>query len=168
MLAAQLLSCVTTGCSSPARGGEEIRMPAPDFALSDVQNRLIRISDFKGKVVVLDFWATWCGPCRAEIPWFNDLARRYRDRGLVVLGVSMDEKGWTAVVPFVKDLQVEYPVVLASAAPVQAYGVGPPPTTFLIDRRERISDVCRAGEAGGFRECSGGPAGGSQTRSLLD
>jgi len=100
-----------------------------------------RLSEFRGQVVLLDFWATWCLPCRVEMPWFEDLARQYRSSGLVVLGISMDEKGWAAVLPFVAEQRVDYPIVLGNEPVFQAYGLGPPPTTFLIDRRGGIAAV---------------------------
>lgn len=91
--------------------------------------------------MLVDFWATWCVPCRVEMPWFEDLSRQYQGRGLVVLGVSLDEKGWAAVLPFLAEHRVNYPIVLGTEQVFQAYGVGPPPTTFLIDRRGAIAAV---------------------------
>src|SRR6266508_2534378 len=70
------------------------RKRAPDFELKDSQGKLVRLSDFKGKVVLLDFWATWCGPCKAAIPWFNEFEQKYRVDGFAVLGISMDADGW--------------------------------------------------------------------------
>jgi len=75
------------------------------------------------------------------MPWFEELARRHQGRGLVVLGVSMDEQGWAAVLPFLADHRVDYPVALGTEQVFQAYGLGPPPTTFLIDRRGGIAAV---------------------------
>ena len=75
------------------------------------------------------------------MPWFEDLSRQYQGRGLVVLGVSLDEKGWAAVLPFLAEHRVNYPIVLGTEQVFQAYGVGPPPTTFLIDRRRAIAAV---------------------------
>jgi peroxiredoxin len=69
------------------------RRTAPDFALKDADGRTVRLSDYRGKVVLLDFWATWCDPCRYEIPWFMDMERKRKDRGFAVLGVSMDDDG---------------------------------------------------------------------------
>jgi cytochrome c biogenesis protein CcmG/thiol:disulfide interchange protein DsbE len=135
-LAAAFLSCVLPACAPSTR-----RKQAPDFALRDQNNRVLRLSDYYGQVVLLDFWATWCVPCRVEMPWFEDLARQYRGRGLIVLGVSMDEKGWTAVLPFLEEHRVGYPVVLGTEQVFQAYGLGPPPTTLLIDRHGAIAAV---------------------------
>ncbi len=74
---------------------EKARKMAPEFTLKDAAGKQVHLSDFKGKVVLLDFWATWCGPCNIEIPWFKEFERRYKDRGFEVLGVSMDGRpGW--------------------------------------------------------------------------
>ena len=118
------------------------RHVAPDFALKDADGKVVHLSDYKGKVVVLDFWATWCGPCRIEIPWFTDLQRNKKDRGFEVLGVSMDDEGWEVVKPFIADVGVNYRVVMGNDATAQAYGgVDALPTTFLIDREGKIAAV---------------------------
>jgi peroxiredoxin len=145
VLALALLSC---GCSRPApvRGAVlkpvDKRNPAPDFTLKDADGKPVRLSDFRGKVVLLDFWATWCGPCATEIPWFVDLQRRHKDRGFVVLGVSMDDDGWDSVTPFVSHLKVNYRILMGNDRTSQLYGgVDALPTTFLIDRDARIAAV---------------------------
>ena len=73
---------------------EKTRRVAPDFALKDADGKTVRLADYRGKVVLLDFWATWCGPCKMEIPWFMEFERKYKDRGFAVLGISMDDDGW--------------------------------------------------------------------------
>src|SRR5690349_7612651 len=80
------------------------RENAPDFALKDVDGKTVHLSGYRGKVVLLDFWATWCGPCKLEIPWFMEFERKYKDRGFAVLGVSMDDDGWQSVKPFIADI----------------------------------------------------------------
>ena len=82
---------------------EKDRHAAPDFALKDANGATVQLSDYKGKVVLLDFWATWCGPCKIEIPWFIEFEQKYKDKGFAVLGVSMDEDGWSAVKPFMEE-----------------------------------------------------------------
>jgi cytochrome c biogenesis protein CcmG/thiol:disulfide interchange protein DsbE len=120
---------------------EKERKPAPPFTLRDADGKSVSLSDYRGKVVLLDFWATWCDPCREEVPWFIDLERKDKDRGFAVLAVSMDD-GWDDVKPFVKSLGVNYRVVLGDDQTADRYGgVEALPTTFLIDREGRIAAI---------------------------
>ena len=138
------------GCSSYTRNARaEVslkpageRKEAPDFALKDADGKVVHLSDYKGKVVLLDFWATWCGPCRMEIPWFIELQRDNKDRGFEVLGVSMDDNGWADVKPFLAEMKVNYRVVIGNDETATIYGgVESLPTTFLIDREGKIAVV---------------------------
>ena len=116
------------------------RKAAPDFALKDADGKLVHLSDYRGKVVLLDFWATWCGPCKIEIPWFKELEAKNRSRGFEVIGVSMDDEGWDAVKPFVRELGVNYRVVLGNDTTAQLFGsIDALPTTFLIDREGKVA-----------------------------
>ena len=121
------------------------RNPAPDFEVKDANGRTFRLADYKGKVVLLNFWATWCGPCKVEIPWFIDFERTYKDRGFAVVGISLDDDGWEAVKPYVDARKVNYRVALGSALIEQLYGGGDGiqslPTTFIIDRDGKVADV---------------------------
>ena len=112
---------------------------APNWELKDLDGKMVRSSDFKGKVVVLDFWATWCGPCRAEIPGFVALQKKYAPEGLVIIGASVDEGGASTVKPFTQKLGVNYPMVLADEKVQHAFGgIEAVPTTFIIDRAGRV------------------------------
>lgn len=116
------------------------RKTAPDFALKDARGADVKLSDYRGKVVLLNFWATWCGPCKVEIPWFVDLENKFRDRGFAVIGVSMDEDGWQAVKPYIHEKNVNYRVVLGTDEIARRYGgIASLPTTLLIDRDGRIA-----------------------------
>lgn len=137
----------SAACSNPrtvkaAVKAEKDRKAAPDFALKDINGQTVHISDYKGKVVLLDFWATWCGPCKIEIPWFMEFEQQLKDRGFAVLGVSMDEDGWGVVKPYLQEMKVNYRVVLGNDQVGEQYGgVESLPTTFLIDRQGKIASV---------------------------
>ena len=127
--------------ASPVKAGKD-RKPAPDFLLKDADGKTVHLEDYKGKVVLLDFFATWCGPCKIEIPWFMEMERKNKDKGFSVVGVSMDDEGWEVVKPFLADLGVNYRVVIGNDATAQIYGgVDALPTTFLIDRNGKIAAV---------------------------
>jgi len=112
---------------------------APAWELKDVDGKTVKSSDFDGKVVILDFWATWCPPCKAEIPGFVELQKKYSDQGLVVIGVSLDEQGPAVVKPFMKQFGINYPVVMGNQQIVEAFGSFEGiPTTFVIDRSGKI------------------------------
>lgn len=118
------------------------RKPAPDFALKDSNGATVKLSDYKGKVVLLNFWATWCGPCKIEIPWFIDFEQKFKDRGFAVLGVSTDEDGWVAVKPYIAVRKMNYRVLLGDESVSQLYGgLDALPTTFMVDREGKIASV---------------------------
>jgi peroxiredoxin len=114
---------------------------APAWKLRDVDGNAVTLAQFKGKVVVLDFWATWCPPCRTEIPGYITLQKKYADDGLVIVGVSVDTDGVAPVKKFIKDMGMNYLVVMADDDIQNAYGpIGGYPTTFIIDRVGHIRD----------------------------
>ncbi len=140
----------TSGCASPEKHAEAAsalkpskeRRPAPDFSLKDTDGRTVRLSDYKGKVVLLNFWATWCSPCRAEIPWFIDFEQQHKNRGFAVLGVAMDDGGWQVVKPFIAELKMNYRTLMGDDSVAQLYGgVENLPTSFMIDRDGKIAAV---------------------------
>jgi peroxiredoxin len=110
--------------------------PAQDFTLLDLNGQEVKLSDFRGKVVVLNFWATWCPPCRKEIPDFNELQAQYGDKGLQFIGVALDEEGLPKVKKWTSTNPVNYPVVIADAQIKKTYGeMNAIPVTMLIDRQ---------------------------------
>jgi len=149
VFAVVIAGCLLQGCSSTPTTVKAAsvkpdgqRHEAPDFALKDPEGKTVRLSDYRGKVVLLDFWATWCDPCRLEIPWFIDMQRKNKDKGFEVLGVSMDEEGWEVVKPFMKSVGMNYRVVIGNDQTTQMYGgVDSLPSTFLIDRQGKIAAI---------------------------
>ena len=113
--------------------------PAPDFTLPDLNGTQYRLSDLRGKVVFLNLWATWCLPCRTEMPAMEELYRRLKHRDFVMLAVSEDVEGADIVAPFVAELGLSFPVLLDPDARLSPrYGVTGYPETFLIDREGRV------------------------------
>jgi len=111
----------------------------PGWELADLDGKTVHSTDFKGRVVVLDFWATWCPPCRAGVPDFIELQKKYADQGLTVIGVSVDQAGLKTVKSFAEKNGINYPVVLADNKIVDAFGgIDGLPTTFIIDRNGNI------------------------------
>lgn len=113
---------------------------APDFSLPrSGDGKAVKLSDFNGKVRIVNFWATWCPPCRAEIPHFVSMYKELKGKGVEIIGISLDQKGDSVVAPFVKDNQMNYPVVIGNEKVVSAYGgIRGIPTTFIVDRKGKI------------------------------
>lgn len=106
---------------------------APDFTLPDLDGNKVRLSDYEGKVVIVNFWATWCPPCRAEIPAFIDLYDTYKDRGFAMIGISLDPDGGRAVNRFLEEYRINYPILLGNIKVTSLYGgVTSIPTSFVI------------------------------------
>jgi peroxiredoxin len=142
---AALLGMVACAPEQPVRSAVKdaaSRKAAPEFALKDASGKVIHLSDYKGKVVLLDFWATWCGPCNIEIPWFTEFQKKYKDRGFEVIGVSMDEGGWKAISPFAAQKKINYRILLGDDKTGDQYGgIEALPTAFVIDRNGKIASV---------------------------
>ena len=138
-----LLSCSGSTKSTAkvqASTSSEHRKPAPDFSLKDANGDAVKLSDYRGKIVLLNFWATWCGPCTEEIPWLIEFEQQFKSQGFEVVGVSMDTEGWKVVKPYVSQHKMNYRVLLGDDAVGQLYGgVDSLPTTFLIDRAGNIA-----------------------------
>jgi peroxiredoxin len=121
--------------------GAGSRTAAPDFTLNNSKGTSVKLSAYKGRVVLLDFWATWCEGCKVEIPWYTDFQKKYKKSGLAVIGVSMDDDGWKSVRPFLKEQKVNYPVVIGDWDLAKTFGITALPVTLLIDRNGKIADL---------------------------
>jgi thiol-disulfide isomerase/thioredoxin len=114
---------------------------APDFSLESLEGKTMRLSDFRGKAVLLNFWATWCGPCKIEMPWFVELQQKYGSQGLQVVGVAMDDASKEDIAKFAKDMGVNYPVLIGKEAVGDSYGgIAALPETFFIGRDGKVVD----------------------------
>lgn len=112
---------------------------SPDFTFPDVNGKLVSLSQFRGKVVFLNIWATWCGPCRIEMPAMEKLYRKFKKEDLVMLAVSIDRLGKAAVKPFIKELELTFPILLSPDGRIQRiYMVRALPSSFIIDKTGRI------------------------------
>lgn len=135
LMALLVLSSCTKGKKQAIKGEE-----APDFTLNDTNGSNVHLSDLRGKVVLIEFWATWCPPCRESIPAMNEIYKRYNEKGLVILGISVD-KGQNVVEDlraFVREYSILYPVLIDSKNVNNLYGVYSIPTTFLIDKEGKV------------------------------
>ncbi len=120
----------------------QARKPAPDFTLQDASGQPVQLLALKGKVVLLNFWATWCAGCKMEIPWFVDFQQTYAGRGFQALGVSFDDDGWKVVRPYIAAKRVNYPVMIGDSHVAGLYGgVEALPVTFVIDKAGRIAST---------------------------
>ncbi len=128
------------GNASRQAGGAANAAMAPDFALPAVRGEgTISLSEYKGNVVLVNFWATWCPPCKEEIPAFNQVRNSLHDQGFEILGISLDEGGPGVVVPFAQEYAISYPLMMGNQAVTQSYGgIRGIPTSFLVDREGRI------------------------------
>ena len=152
-VAGALALCSCSGTSSAANSAAEKQSPnrkaAPDFTLPDANGQAVKLSGYRGKVVLLNFWATWCGPCQIEIPWFMEFEQQFKSKGFEVVGVSMDEDGWQSVKPYIAQHKVNYRILLGNETVSQLYGgLDALPTTFMVDRDGKFAFSPHVGLAG--------------------
>lgn len=121
------------------------RKAAPELALQDSSGKTMRLAEYHGKVVLLNFWATWCTGCKKEIPWFSEFQEMYGAHGLAIVGVSMDEEGWKVLKPFLAEHRVPYRMVLGNDSTAQLFRIQNLPDTFLIDRNGKIAATYKEG-----------------------
>jgi peroxiredoxin len=143
-LSVAALACVlVAGCSSPRRepdGGSTGRTRAPEVVLADLDGETLRLSDHRGKVVLVGFWATWCGPCRREVPHLKALQAQYASRGFDIIGLSVDRDDDDGVRDFVREHGMSWPNAVANEEVIASFGsVQAIPTTFIIDRQGNIA-----------------------------
>ena len=126
--------------NKPSPEKTESAEAAPNFVLTSTDGKNIKLSDFKGKVVIVDFWATWCAPCRKGIPDLVDIQNEFKDN-VVVIGISLDQDTKSDVIPFMKKFDINYPVVYGNNEVITNYGsINAIPTTFIIDKNGNIAD----------------------------
>lgn len=124
------------GCSATVESADK---KASNFSLQDINNRTVRLSDYENKVVVLNFFATWCPPCRDEIPDFVELVNEYGDKNLAIIGISMDKGDARTLVDFAKGFNINYPILIDDGLVSNTYGpIRSIPTTFIIDKKGNI------------------------------
>ena len=116
------------------------RKTFPEVAFEDAKGAPVKLSAYKGRVLVLDFWATWCEGCKEEIPWYMEFQDKYKKNGLEVVGVSMDDDGWTSVKPYLEEHKINYRIVIGKWESAKPFGADKGlPVTLLIDRDGKIA-----------------------------
>lgn len=128
------------GNPEPLQANDAKGKVAPDFTLQDLDGRPVKLSDYRGKAVLLNFWATFCGPCKVEMPWLVELQKQYGPQGLQIVGVALDDSGKDTIEKYAKEMGVNYTILQGQDAVGDAYGAVGLPATFYIDRNGRIVD----------------------------
>jgi cytochrome c biogenesis protein CcmG/thiol:disulfide interchange protein DsbE len=138
IIAAMALSSIVAFADAVPR---DQRKAAPAFRLETINGNQISLSAYRGRVVLLDFWATWCTGCKVEIPWFIEFDKKYRHQGLTTIGIAMDEQGKRVIAPYVNEHRIPYSIASGFPALVKPYAITALPVTLLIDKEGRIADV---------------------------
>ena len=128
------------GNPEPLQANDAKGKQAPDFTLQDLDGKPVKLSDFRGKAVLLNFWATFCGPCKVEMPWLVELQKQYGPQGLEIVGVALDDSGKDTIQKYAKDMGVNYTILQGQDSVGDAYGAVGLPATFYIDRNGKIVD----------------------------
>ncbi len=142
LVAVMLFAGIRTARNSRANGpanGQLMGATAPDFDLEALDGKSLKLSSLRGKAVLLNFWATYCGPCKVEMPWFVELQKEYGPQGFQIVGVAMDDASTEDIAKFAKEMGVNYPILLGKEAVGLSYGgVNVLPTTFFLDRNGKV------------------------------
>jgi len=129
------------GCTDKEDAGGISSGRAPDFSLQDIGGKKVRLKDLRGKVVLINFFATWCAPCRQEVPDFIHLYKQFKDKGFEIVGIGVDMEGEAVIRPFAEHLQIPYPVVAGTREVVMDYGgITGVPTSFFVDREGYLAE----------------------------
>ena len=142
------LVLLVASCAEPVLAADPVRAalapsaerrPAPDVTVKDESGRTVGLRSYRGKVILVDFWATWCGGCKQELPWFQEFQSKFGRKNFAVVAVSMDDEGWKAVKPYVESLKLGIKVALDDGATSKRYDLKEMPAAFLIDRDGRLA-----------------------------
>jgi thiol-disulfide isomerase/thioredoxin len=142
IVAVMLIAGIRMARNNRANGsakGQLMGNLAPDFDLPALDGKNLKLSDLRGKAVLLNFWATYCGPCKVEMPWFVELQKEYGPQGFQIVGVAMDDASTEDIAKFAKEMGVNYPILIGKESVGESYGgVGVLPTTFFLDRDGKL------------------------------
>lgn len=141
MLFCLIIATLISGCMPRTRNKIDtiVNSQAKDFSLLSIENKTVTLADFKDKIVILNFWATWCPPCQKEIPDFISFYEKYHDKGVAIVGIAIDEEGVSIVKPFAEKYKMNYPVLIGNENIIADYGAMVAiPTSFLIDRSGKV------------------------------
>ena len=142
LLAALLAGLLACGSEpGPEGGAPETTLAAPDFTLADLDGRQIRLAELRGKTVVLDFWATWCPPCEFQIPILNEVYEAYREKGVEILGISVDTEGADVVRAYVEKHGARYPILMGSESLARSFGAPGFPSLIVVAPDGTIDQV---------------------------
>jgi thiol-disulfide isomerase/thioredoxin len=141
VVAAMLFAGIRIARNNRANGsakGQLIGNVAPDFVLQTLDGKNLKLSDFRGRAVLLNFWATYCGPCKIEMPWFVELQKEYGPQGFQIVGVANDDASTEDIAKFAKEMGINYPILIGKDSVSDRYNVSVLPTTFFLDRDGKL------------------------------